>query len=127
MTLLSAREVRKAYGRGDALVRAVDDVDLDVGAGETAGAARGPLTPGGAQAGPGPAGAHRPGRPGQVPASSPDWKADRRWDAWYSSPAWSPATCGTARPRPGTPLVIGALTLVPSRIGARAPVSPVLQ
>lgn len=46
MTLLSAREVRKAYGRGDALVRAVDDVDLDVGAGETAGAARGPLTPG---------------------------------------------------------------------------------
>ena len=33
--LLSARAVRKTYGRGDALVRAVDDVDLDVAAGET--------------------------------------------------------------------------------------------
>jgi putative ABC transport system ATP-binding protein len=27
--------VRKSYGRGDALVRAVDDVDLDVATGET--------------------------------------------------------------------------------------------
>ncbi len=35
MTLLSARGLRKAYGRGDALVRAVDDVSLDVGSGET--------------------------------------------------------------------------------------------
>jgi len=35
MTLLSARGVRKTYGRGDALVRAVDDVSLDVEAGET--------------------------------------------------------------------------------------------
>ncbi|HEY1705229.1 MAG TPA: ABC transporter ATP-binding protein [Trebonia sp.] len=35
MTLLSARGVRKTYGRGDALVRAVDDVDLDVETGET--------------------------------------------------------------------------------------------
>jgi ABC-type lipoprotein export system ATPase subunit len=34
-TLLSARGVRKSYGRGAALVRAVDDVDLDVAAGET--------------------------------------------------------------------------------------------
>jgi putative ABC transport system ATP-binding protein len=35
MTLLSARGLRKAYGRGDALVRAVDDVSLDVDSGET--------------------------------------------------------------------------------------------
>jgi len=35
MTLLSARGLRKAYGRGDALVRAVDDVSLDVEPGET--------------------------------------------------------------------------------------------
>jgi putative ABC transport system ATP-binding protein len=35
MTLLSARGLRKTYGRGDALVRAVDDVSLDVEAGET--------------------------------------------------------------------------------------------
>jgi ABC-type lipoprotein export system ATPase subunit len=33
--LLSARALRKAYGRGDTLVRAVDDVDLDIAAGET--------------------------------------------------------------------------------------------
>ena len=33
--LLSARGLRKTYGRGDALVRAVDDVDLDVAPGET--------------------------------------------------------------------------------------------
>jgi putative ABC transport system ATP-binding protein len=35
MTLLSARGLRKAYGHGDALVRAVDDVSLDVEPGET--------------------------------------------------------------------------------------------
>jgi putative ABC transport system ATP-binding protein len=35
MTLLSAHGVCKAYGRGDALVRAVDDVSLDVETGET--------------------------------------------------------------------------------------------
>jgi putative ABC transport system ATP-binding protein len=35
MILLSACGLRKAYGRGDALVRAVDDVSLDVEAGET--------------------------------------------------------------------------------------------
>jgi len=35
MTLLSARRLSKSYGRGGGLVRAVDDVDLDVGAGET--------------------------------------------------------------------------------------------
>ena len=35
MTLLSARGLRKAYGRGEALVRAVDDVSLDVEPGET--------------------------------------------------------------------------------------------
>ena len=33
--LLSARALRKAYGSGDTLVRAVDDVDLDIAAGET--------------------------------------------------------------------------------------------
>jgi ABC-type lipoprotein export system ATPase subunit len=33
--VLSARGVRKEYGRGDGLVRAVDHVDLDVAAGET--------------------------------------------------------------------------------------------
>jgi ABC-type lipoprotein export system ATPase subunit len=33
--LLTARALRKTYGRGDALVRAVDDVDLDVASGET--------------------------------------------------------------------------------------------
>jgi ABC-type lipoprotein export system ATPase subunit len=33
--LLTARRLRKQYGRGDALVRAVDDVDLDVATGET--------------------------------------------------------------------------------------------
>jgi putative ABC transport system ATP-binding protein len=33
--LLTARGLRKQYGRGDALVRAVDDVDLDVATGET--------------------------------------------------------------------------------------------
>jgi ABC-type lipoprotein export system ATPase subunit len=33
--VLTARALRKTYGRGDALVRAVDDVDLDVAAGET--------------------------------------------------------------------------------------------
>jgi putative ABC transport system ATP-binding protein len=33
--LLTARALRKTYGRGDALVRAVDDVDLDVATGET--------------------------------------------------------------------------------------------
>jgi ABC-type lipoprotein export system ATPase subunit len=33
--LLTARKLRKTYGRGDALVRAVDDVDLDVETGET--------------------------------------------------------------------------------------------
>jgi ABC-type lipoprotein export system ATPase subunit len=35
MTLLSASGLRKTYGRGDALVRAVDDVDLDIATGET--------------------------------------------------------------------------------------------
>ena len=35
MTLLRARGLRKSYGRGGALVRAVDDVSLDVEAGET--------------------------------------------------------------------------------------------
>ena len=34
-SLLSARTLCKRYGRGDALVRAVDDVDLDVETGET--------------------------------------------------------------------------------------------
>src|SRR6202012_4240221 len=33
--LMAARALRKLYGRGDALVRAVDDVDLDVATGET--------------------------------------------------------------------------------------------
>jgi len=33
--MLSARALRKTYGRGDTLVRAVDDVDLDIAAGET--------------------------------------------------------------------------------------------
>jgi len=33
--LLSARALRKTYGRGDTLVRAVDTVDLDIAAGET--------------------------------------------------------------------------------------------
>jgi ABC-type lipoprotein export system ATPase subunit len=33
--LLTARALRKQYGRGDALVRAVDDIDLDVATGET--------------------------------------------------------------------------------------------
>ncbi|HXT90223.1 MAG TPA: ABC transporter ATP-binding protein [Trebonia sp.] len=33
--LLSARALRKTYGAGDTLVRAVDDVDLDIAAGET--------------------------------------------------------------------------------------------
>ena len=33
--LLTARALRKTYGRGDARVRAVDDVDLDVVTGET--------------------------------------------------------------------------------------------
>jgi len=35
MTLLSARALHKKYGHGEALVRAVDDVSLDVEAGET--------------------------------------------------------------------------------------------
>jgi ABC-type lipoprotein export system ATPase subunit len=35
MTLLAARGLRKEYGKGDALVRAVRDVDLDVAEGET--------------------------------------------------------------------------------------------
>ena len=35
MTMLSARGLRKTYGRGDALVRAVDDVSLDIETGET--------------------------------------------------------------------------------------------
>jgi ABC-type nitrate/sulfonate/bicarbonate transport system ATPase subunit len=35
MTVLSARALRKSYGRGDGLVRAVDDVSLQVEAGET--------------------------------------------------------------------------------------------
>jgi putative ABC transport system ATP-binding protein len=35
MTLVSARALHKKYGRGDALVRAVDDVSLDVAMGET--------------------------------------------------------------------------------------------
>jgi ABC-type glutathione transport system ATPase component len=34
-TTLSARGLRKRYGAGDGLVRAVDEVDLDVAAGET--------------------------------------------------------------------------------------------
>jgi putative ABC transport system ATP-binding protein len=33
--LLTTRALRKTFGRGDALVRAVDDVDLDVATGET--------------------------------------------------------------------------------------------
>jgi putative ABC transport system ATP-binding protein len=33
--MLSARGLRKTYGRGDALVRAVDDVSLDIETGET--------------------------------------------------------------------------------------------
>ena len=32
--LLSARGLRKQYGTGEALVRAVDDVDIDVARGE---------------------------------------------------------------------------------------------
>ncbi|HEV3383114.1 MAG TPA: ABC transporter ATP-binding protein [Trebonia sp.] len=35
MTLLSARALHKNYGRGEALVRAVDEVDLEVETGET--------------------------------------------------------------------------------------------
>jgi ABC-type lipoprotein export system ATPase subunit len=34
-SLLRARGLRKEYGRGEGLVRAVDGVDLDIGAGET--------------------------------------------------------------------------------------------
>jgi ABC-type lipoprotein export system ATPase subunit len=34
-SVLRARGLRKEYGRGDGLVRAVDGVDLDIGAGET--------------------------------------------------------------------------------------------
>jgi len=34
-TLLRARALRKEYGKGDGLVRAVDGVDLDIRAGET--------------------------------------------------------------------------------------------
>ena len=37
---LSARELRKDYGKGAALVRAVDDVSLDVEAGESVAIAR---------------------------------------------------------------------------------------
>jgi putative ABC transport system ATP-binding protein len=33
--VLRARDLRKAYGKGDGLVRAVDGVDLDIDAGET--------------------------------------------------------------------------------------------
>src|SRR3954471_8877006 len=33
--VISARGLSKYYGRGDALIRAVDEVDLDVAAGET--------------------------------------------------------------------------------------------
>jgi putative ABC transport system ATP-binding protein len=33
--LLRARALRKEYGRGEGMVRAVDDVDLDVRRGET--------------------------------------------------------------------------------------------
>jgi ABC-type lipoprotein export system ATPase subunit len=35
MSVLRARGLRKEYGRGEGLVRAVDGVDLDIGAGET--------------------------------------------------------------------------------------------
>ncbi|MEV6851510.1 ABC transporter ATP-binding protein [Actinoplanes sp. NPDC051411] len=35
MTVLGTRGLRKEYGRGEGLVRAVDDIDLDVAAGET--------------------------------------------------------------------------------------------
>ena len=35
MTLLSARGLGKEYGKGDGLIRAVRDVDLDIGNGET--------------------------------------------------------------------------------------------
>ncbi|WP_203922129.1 ABC transporter ATP-binding protein [Rugosimonospora africana] len=35
MSVLRTRGLRKEYGRGDGLVRAVDGVDLDIGAGET--------------------------------------------------------------------------------------------
>ena len=35
ISLLQARGLRKEYGRGEGLVRAVDDVDLDIGRGET--------------------------------------------------------------------------------------------
>jgi len=34
-TLLQARRLSKTYGRGEGLVRAVDEVDLEVSAGET--------------------------------------------------------------------------------------------
>jgi ABC-type glutathione transport system ATPase component len=33
--VLRARGLRKEYGRGEGLVRAVDGVDLDIGVGET--------------------------------------------------------------------------------------------
>jgi ABC-type lipoprotein export system ATPase subunit len=35
MSIIGARGLRKEYGRGGGLVRAVDDVDLDIAAGET--------------------------------------------------------------------------------------------
>ena len=35
MSVLRARGLRKEYGKGEGLVRAVDEVDLDIGAGET--------------------------------------------------------------------------------------------
>jgi putative ABC transport system ATP-binding protein len=35
MSVMSARGLRKQFGRGESLVRAVDDFDLDIGAGET--------------------------------------------------------------------------------------------
>jgi ABC-type lipoprotein export system ATPase subunit len=34
-SVLRARGLRKEYGKGEGLVRAVDGVDLDIGAGET--------------------------------------------------------------------------------------------
>jgi len=34
-SVLCARGLRKEYGKGEGLVRAVDGVDLDIGAGET--------------------------------------------------------------------------------------------
>lgn len=104
-TVLRARRLRKEYGRDAGLVRAVDNVDLDVAPGETL-----------AVMGPGRRAARNRRRVRHL------LRAEER-----HGPTTIVPTLWLAVVVAGTLLAVGVLTAIPASIGARRSAAEVLQ